>query len=483
MEDGKLAAARLQVLGPEGVRRIDGAARDILHRTGVLVPHEEMLRLFAEAGAAVDRGRGRVRIPPTLVEGCLSQAAKQFTIYGRDRAKQAAFGLGQRNYNSIAGEAHWVGRQGERRFATLADVVEAAKLGHVLPRINIVGAMADPHEVEVSFRCVEVAAALLATTTKPVTFWFYDRPSARFVVEVFLALAGSVDELRRHPFAYPLLEPISPLRFAAKGVDLLFETAKVPLPVEVGPMAQAGISAPVTIAGTLAQETAEVLAGICVTQLIRPGTPVCFGGICHAFDMRTTQMIFAGPEQGLMSVAMTEMGKYYGLPVYINVGLTDSKTVDAQAGLEIGATLLMGALAGADIFGHMGIAGVDQASSLEMLVWQNEVIDYVERIMERFALDEETLALDLIDQVGPGGTFIDQLHTVRHFRREVWMPGLLDRAYWSQWEQAGRPDTARRVCERLDELLASYVPEPLATDVERDFQRILADARKHLPGA
>jgi trimethylamine--corrinoid protein Co-methyltransferase len=118
-----------------------------------------------------------------------------------------------------------------------------------------------------------------------------------------------------------------------------------------------------------------------------------------------------------------------------------------------------------------------------MLVWQNEVIDYVERIMERFALDEETLALDLIDQVGPGGTFVDQLHTVEHFRREVWMPGLLDRAYWAQWEQAGRPDTARRVRERLDELLASYVPEPLATDVERDFQRILADARKHLPGA
>jgi len=472
----------LRVLGDEGVARIDQAARHILERTGVLVPHDEMVAMFDRAGGSVDRASGRVRIPPGLVDECIASAGKTFTIYGRDRSQCAAFGAGQRNYNSVAGEAYWIGRDGVRRFATLDDVVQASKLGEILPAINIVGAMSDPHEIDVAYRCVEVAAAQLRTTTKPITFWFHDRASARFVVELFAAVAGSADDLARFPPAYPFLEPISPLRFATNGIDLLLETAKVPLPVPIGPMAQTGMSAPATLAGTLAQETAEILAGLCVTQLIRPGTPVCFGGIPHAFDMRTTQLIFAGPEQGLMAVAMTELGKHYGLPVYINVGLTDSKCVDAQAGLEAAATLLMGVLAGADIFGHMGIAGVDQASDLEMLVLQHEIIEYVEKAVRPISLDDEHLAVDVIDAVGPGGGFIDQEHTLDHFRAEVWIPNLLDRRFWDQWEQAGREDTAVRVRRRLDELMDQYAPVPLDSDVERDVERVLTDARKRLGG-
>jgi len=473
---------KIEVLGDEGVARIDDAARKILQRTGVLVPHEEMLRRLAAADAEVNTPDQRVRIPPGLVDECLAQAGKTFTLYGRDRTRTAAFGVGRRNYNSIAGEAHWVDRDGTRRPATLDDAVTAAKLGEVLPLLNIVGAMSDPHEIDPGCRCVEVAAALLRTTTKPITFWFHDRPSAKFVIELFAAVAGSADDAAKYPFAYPFLEPISPLRFPFHGIDLLFETCQVPLPVPIGPMAQAGMSAPVTLAGTLAQETAEILAGICLVQLIRPGTPVCFGGIPHAFDMRTTQLIFAGPEQGLMAVAMTEMGRHYGLPVYINVGLTDSKTVDAQAGLEAAATLLMGVLAGADIFGHMGIAGVDQASSLEMLIFQHEVIEYVERVARSLEISDETLALDLIHAVGPGGTFIDQPHTAAHFRGEVWTPHLLDRDYWPTWDHHGRPDAARRARRRLDELLATYRPTPLPDAAARDVETVLAAARKHLGG-
>ncbi|MEN6665349.1 MAG: trimethylamine methyltransferase family protein [Phycisphaerae bacterium] len=471
---------KLEILGPDGCRKIDAAAKSILHRTGVLVPHEEMCRLFEKAGASVDHASGRVRIPPELVDQCVAQAGKTFTIYGRDRSKKAAFGVGQRNYNSNAGQANWVERSGQRRYCCMDDVVEAAKIGEMLSMINVVGAMADPHELDVRHRVVEVAAAQLATTTKPITFWFHDRASAAFVMEVFAAHAGSAENLAKYPPAYPFLEPISPLRFNTNGIDLLFETAKIPLPVPIGPMAQTGLSAPATLAATVAQETAEILAGVCVVQLIRAGTPVCFGGIPHAFDMRTTQLIFSGPEQGLMAVACTEMGKFYGLPNYINVGLTDSKTVDAQAGLEPAATLLMGVLAGADIFGHMGIAGVDQATDLDMLVWQNEVIEYVERIARGFEIDDDALALDLIDEVGPGGTFIDQPHTAQNFRKTLWMPTLLDRDYWPAWVSNGRPDARKRTRDKLEALLAAYKPTPLADSVHRDVERVRADAKKHL---
>ena len=342
---------RIDLLTNEQVRKLHRASLEILETIGVQVPHEEVLRLFSEAGGRVDQDRQLVRIPEAVVSHCLEVAGKTFTIYGRDRSQRAEFGAGRRNYNSTAGQAHWVEDDLLRREATLEDVRAATRLGDALPGINVVGAMADPREVPVEHRCLVVAAEQLKNTTKPITFWFHDRASARFLLELFTIVAGSEEEAIEYPFAFPLLEPISPLRFPRHGVDLLFETCRFNLPVPIGPMAQTGATAPGTLCGTMAQENAEILAGLCIVQLIKPGTPVCYGGIPHAFDMKTTQLIFSGPEQALMAVAMTQMGKFYKLPVYINVGLTDSKTVDAQAGLEAGITLACGAMAGADILG------------------------------------------------------------------------------------------------------------------------------------
>ena len=263
-------------------------------------------------------------------------------------------------------------------------------------------------------------------------------------------------------------------------MDLLYETARMALPVAIGPMAQTGMSAPGTLAGTLVQEHAEILAGVCVTQLVQSGLAVMYGGIPHAFDMRTTQMIFAGPEQALMAVAMTQMGKYLGFPVYINVGLTDSKCVDAQAGLEAGITLACGAMAGADIFGHLGICGVDQATSLDTLIMQHEAIGYVERLMAGIEISDEAIGLNVVELVGPGGSYSDQPHTARHFRRELWFPDLLDRRYYDAWHQAGRGDLAARCGEVKQDILANHHPEPLPDDVERQVQAVLRSAQRGL---
>jgi len=247
-------------------------------------------------------------------------------------------------------------------------------------------------------------------------------------------------------------------------------------------MAQMGATAPGTLAGTLAQENAEILAGICIVQLIKPGTAVCYGGIPHAFDMRTTQMIFSGPEQALMAVAMTEMGKFYQLPVYINVGLTDSKVPDAQAGLEVGVTLACGAMAGADIFGHLGISGVDQASSLLMLMMQHEAIAYVERMMRGIEITDDKIGLDAVERGLRDGSYLADEHTVRHFREELWFPDLLDRQYFEAWFQDGRKTMAERCRERKQDILAGHVPTPLEEDTEREVAKVLQSARKHLCG-
>lgn len=470
-----------RVLSDEQVEKVHESSLAILERVGVIVPHEDMLSRLADRGARVDPVEQRVRMPAELVEWAVAQCGKQFTLYGRDLSRTAAFGMGKRNYNSIAGEAHWVDSPGEkRRYATLADVGTAARLGDALDCITIPGSMSDPHEVPVAWRCVAVAAEMIRHTTKPITFWFHDRASAKYLNDLTIAMRGSASAAEQYPLFYPFLEPISPLRFPFDGIDLLYETARLNLPVPIGPMAQMGMSAPATMAGTMAQENAEILAGVVITQCIREGMPVCYGGICHSFDMRTTQLVFSGPEQALFGVAMTQLGKRYGLPVYINVGLTDSKLPDAQAGMEIGISLQLGAAAGADIFGHMGIAGVDQASSPDMLVLQNEAISFVESVMRSMSFSEETFAVDVIDDVGPGGSFISEAHTVGHFRNEMWFPTLLDRQYYDPWLDGGGESMAERCSAKKEELLVGHEVEPVLGDVDLELGRIVKAAEKDL---
>jgi trimethylamine--corrinoid protein Co-methyltransferase len=472
---------QLTILSDKQINTIHEASLEILRTIGVRVPHQEMQQLFLAAGAMVDEQTELVKIPESLVMQSLESAGKTFTLFGRDREKRARFGFGERNYNSIAGEALWVDDLcTTRRYAALADVGTAARLADGLPHINLVGAMADPQDIPASYRCVATVVEMLKHTTKPIHLWFHDRASAHYVMEALIAVTGSESEVARFPCTYPFLEPISPLKFSYNGIDLLFETTRLSLPVSIGPMAQVGATAPGTLAGTLAQENAEILAGICMTQLIKTGTAVCYGGIPHAFDMRTTQMIFAGPEQVLLSIAMAQMGKHYQLPVYINVGLTDSKVPDAQAGLEAGITLTCGALAGADIFGHLGICGVDQAASPVMLLLQHEIIGYIERIMRGFDVNPETLALDVIREVGHDGQFLGEMHTVRHFRKELWFPQLLDRNYWVNWMQDGASTMHERCMDRKNEILRSHIPIPLDETTAQELDKVLNAARRLL---
>jgi len=470
---------RVALFGNEELDRLHEAALAILERVGVEMPHDETRRRLADLGAAVD-GK-RVRLSSEVVGKCLDLTPKSFTLYGRDPSRRAEFGVSKRNYNSIAGEALWVDEPGgPRRYCTLEDVSTAARLGEALPEINIVGAMADPQELEPACRCVAVCAELIRNTTRPFLFWFHDRASARLIGEMLAAVRGGRQALIERPFTYPLLEPISPLRYPLNGVDLLYETCAWGMPVAVGPMAQMGVSAPCTVAGTIAQEHAEVLAGLCVVQAVRPGTPVCYGGICHALDMRTTQMIFAGPEQALFGVGLTELGKRLGLPVYINVGLTDAKRPDAQAGLEIGVTLMLGAAAGADVFGHLGISGVDQAASPEMLVFQHEVVRYVESVLRRVEVSDAALPLDLVEEVGPGGSFLDRMHTAKSFRREMWFPDLLDRTFYDPWQEAGAWPLEEVCRDRREKLLREHTPVPLDPALDRELERIVR-AASHRP--
>ncbi|MHC4144371.1 MAG: trimethylamine methyltransferase family protein [Planctomycetota bacterium] len=473
---------RVRVLSDKEIGAIHDGTIRILRDTGVMVHHNEALELLAEAGASVDKDSKIARLPEKLVADSIERAGKNYVLYGRNPEQTARLGYGDFVLMSSPGQYSWIDTEsGRRRPATVSDALEAIKLGDALGNITIVGSMAQPEEISEAWRDVYLTGELVKGTGKPTRCWIKNGRTARYVLEIYRMVAGGAEALRERPMVEAFLEPISPLQLPKDGLDIVREFARAGQPVSISPMAMTSATAPATLAATLAQENAEILAGVVVTQLFAPGTPIMYGGIPHIMDPRTSICSFGSPEQGLMAAAMVQMAGHYGFPVYVNTGLTDAKLPDAQAGIEKGTSLLLAALAGADTFGHCGICGTDHAGSLLWLSLDNELADYVKRIVRGFEVDAEKVAAEVVDKVGPGGNFLAEEHTVRHFRKELWLPGSAwSRQSWDGWADSGRLSMAERITEQVKQILTTHEPKPLETDLANQVDEIVEVAKREL---
>jgi len=472
---------RYGILNQDEIKSIHQATVQVLSEVGVKVYHAGVLERLAAAGASVDRESQIVKIDETLLMDSLEKAGKSYILYGRDGSRSARFGYGDVVTISSPGQYSWVDPiQKVRRSPTSADTRTAILVADALEHIDIVGAMTQPVDIPTPIRDIWLTAELVKNTKKPTRCWITNGQTARYILEIYKVVAGGESELQVRPQIEAFVEPISPLQIPTTGMEILLEFTRLGLPVSYGPMVQAGATGPVTLAGTLIQENAENLAAIVITQVLRPGTPVMYGGICHVMDMRTASISFGSPEQGLMAVAMVQVAKSYGLPVYVNVGLGDSKLVDAQSGLERGMTLLLGALAGGDLLGHMGISGADQGASLPQLVVDNEMLAYVKRILRGFKVEEGTMAVDLITEVGHHGNHLVQPHTAEHFRTELWMPTIFDRSPWDVWMDQQGKSLVERAAQKVQDILETHEPEPMDEALVREIDGIVESARKHL---
>jgi trimethylamine--corrinoid protein Co-methyltransferase len=477
-----MATIKVQILSDHDIQAIHNATVVILRDTGIMVHHDNVLTLLEQAGAKVDRNSKIARLPEKLVMDCVARAGKRYVLSGRDKKYSARFGYGDFVLMSSPGQFGWIDSQtGCLRPASMQDLYDAVCLGDALENINIVGSMAQPQELSQNYRDVVLTGELVKRTTKPSRCWVRNGQSARYILDIYRAVAGGDAQLRANPMVEAFLEPISPLQLPKDGLDIVKEFAQAGQPVSIGPMAMTSGTAPATLAGTLAQENAEILAGVVITQLLAPGTAMTYGGIPHIMDPRTSICSFGSPEQGLMAVAMVQMARFYGFPVYINVGLTDAKLPDAQAGIEKAATMLLGALAGADTFGHCGICGTDHAGSLLWLAIDNELANYVKRIVRGFDVNSENLAIDVVNTVGPGGNFLAEQHTVEHFRRELWLPSSVwTRQTYNIWESQGHSSMADRAREQVNQILGTHKPEPIDEGLAREIERIVECAKREL---
>ena len=306
-------------------------------------------------------------------------------------------------------------------------------------------------------------------TSKPICTLCTDVKDLSEITAVAELIAGGAKELASKPFMIHYTEPISPLRHFAPAVRKLLFCAEKFIPVIYAGMPQAGATAPATFAGTLAQGVAESLGGLVIHQLKNRGAPFIFGAIPTHFDMRTMILPYGVPELHLLCAATTEMAHFYDLPMFGTAGTTDAKVVDAQAAIEASLSLFFAALSGANLTHDVGQMASAHIASPEFLVLNNEIIAMLDNYFRPIHTDAESLALDIIDKVGPEGHFLSEDHTNQHYR-EDWYSWLFDRSRFETWSEEGGLSINEKLRDKARKILESHIPAPLPEEVIAEIQ-------------
>jgi len=475
---------RLELISENDISKIKDASASILESIGVKINDDDILKILAENDFKVDFDRKIANISEENLYKYISYANLKYILYGRNLDKRAEFGKGKTNVMSSSGQFMFYDHKiDDRREPTSDDLIQAAKITTHLENIDIVGTLVMPANMNPKVRDISVAVDLLNNTDKPIAFWLNNGKTAKYIVEIMKIVRDGQGKLKDYPFCECFIEAISPLQFTKEGMEILKVFAEEDLPIGFGPMAMQGATAPVTIAGTIAQENAEVLAGIVISQVINPGNPVTYWGIPHCMDMKTGNMSFGSPEQGLLAVGLVQVARSYGFrAVGVNLGLSDSNSFDSQSGFEKGVTLFQGIQAGADILGHQGISGQDSCGSLPQLVLDNEFLSYLKRYFRGYEINDGTIALDLIKKVGIGGNFLSENETVKRFRKEVFIPEILNRDSWNSWSSRGRKLAKDIAVNRIEEISRKEKVKEIENDKMREIKSIYKAAVKEILG-
>ena len=432
MIKGGIEGGKYRLLSKEEIKMIHESSLKILQQTGIKSENEEILNHFSKIGADVDFKEGMIKFSPALVEDAINKAASKVLLCGREEKNDLVL-EGKRVYCGTGGAALNVLdlETGEKRKAVLKDIADIAKLVDALDNIHFFIRPVVAQDISSEFLDVNKYYAALSNTSKHVMGSAYSVQSALKVISMAEEIAGGKQRLRERPI----------ISF---------------------------ITSPITLSGTLAQVNAEQLCGMVLTQSINSGTSVIYGAIPTIADMRTMNFLDGAIELGILAAGGAQLAQYYNFPCYAWGGLSDSKISDIQAGYEKGMTLIMAALAGANyIHNAAGMLESTTTVAYEQYVIDNEIIGMAMRALQGIEVNEETLALKVIDKVGPGGNYLAETHTVKHMRSELFFPKVSDRSLREEWISKGGKDARERAKEIAKNILAGHKPLPIPSDIDK----------------
>lgn len=451
----------IEVLSQDELLLIHNAALKTLSRVGMRVPNDEVLEMCAAQGCIVDGDKQVVKFPDDVME--------QFIDGMRSGSKYKPEDHAQKLGGWISTQVSLVDYGTKtRRYGLRDDNFKNIKLVEALKNIPACNAAVVPSDVPYEIADVVTIADIQKYSTKPGGTYILTPTGAKYVSRIN-KLLGLRDSY--------LFETISPLSFKKDTVDMALAFAKNGGGLGIAPMAMSSATAPITISGTLAVEVAEVL-GSCFLVHMMTGEYPSFAASCHSVDPRSMLCSFGSPNQALFGVAVSQLCRFYGLQGGTNTGLTDALVPDFQGGLEKGLTAAFNSMGGLNSIGCQGIVGADQGFSFEQLVIDNEWIDYYNYIVSGFEVTEELIGYELIEQVGIGGNFLGEEHTVEHMRDSYWMSDIFNRDDWSNWVAKGSRDIYDAAHEYVEKVTQGYREmEPVRSpEVCEELDHIVAEA-------
>ena len=444
------------MIDPEGIESIHEAALRLLAEVGVVVFDTEAVDLLAANGCTVD-GR-RVRFQGSLVDDALNSAPRRYTVAGRRSERDLHIGAGEPVLATASGPPFIIDRDG-RRGGTLADVRDAVALAHLATNVDVYAQPIPALDVPDEVRPRAHARAAVVGTDKVCRFDVTTAGELDVACDVAEIIFGA--GWHERPRLVSVINTTSPLQLSADASRGLLRLAALGQPICLTVCAMGGATAPITLAGLLTLQHAELLAGLILTQLAHPGCPFLYGATSSLSSMRNGALMVGVPGYWALTAAAVALGHSLGLPVRAGGAITDAHVIDAQAGFESALGLEAALSANADFTLHAaGILSSFNAYSPAKFVVDDAIAGGLRAAHAPLVIDDETLALDVMAAVGPGGTFLDQRHTRRNLRARPELPGesIMSREPYETWQALGERDIGERARQRVDELLAAYEP-------------------------
>jgi trimethylamine--corrinoid protein Co-methyltransferase len=469
---------RLRFLSDELIERILDEAYKLLETKGVTLHHEALLARLAEVGCGVDADSKCVRMPRKVVEGAVRtvpSGIELWNIAGESRCDLSGdnvhFTPGSTAIKMLDGETH------QMRPVSTDDMLRCGKLVEQLDAIDYSATAVVPDDVPKAIGDSIRLYALLKTTSKAIVTGAFTIEGFDVMAEMHLAVRGTREALREKPFTIFSCCPSSPLKWSTMTADNTAKCAELGIPVEFIAMPLAGLVSPISLIGCVIQHTIETLSGIVISQATCPGAPILYGGSPGVFDMRTMAATISAVEAQMIDCAYIEVGKYLGLPTQAYIGMSDSKTLDAQAGFESGGGLYLAGLAGVNSISGPGMHYFESCLSLEKLVFDAELCAMTRRLVAGLEPREDFPADALFDELLREKTLLTADHTLKYFRQEHCIPGpVIDRTQL-QARLGGAPDLMQRARDEVEGHLARYEPpDVLSPEQRRDLEGVMTAA-------
>lgn len=477
-----------ELMSRDDIHAIHLAAMEVLERTGILIQHEEALRILGEAGAIIDERKKVAKIPEFLVREALKKTPSRHLMKARNPKHNFVVGDGGSYYTNAFGAQYTYDLEtGERRPSTLKDLEEFTLLSDYFPTVDYVKANIIPQDVPDGIKEQTMALSMLKNTEKHSSFFATSLQAFRDIIEMAKIFVGGEEEFVRNPIWIDTgLNSVPPLKYTANIIDIILECAKYRIPFDISTGLLSGASAPATLAGSIVQGIAENHTVVVITELVGSGTPIMWGSGGTILDQRHGTAAYGAPENGLIHAAMCQMAHYYGIPYYGACGISDSKVPDSQAAYENALNVLVATLAGADVV-HDAVYGIVETgitASYEQFAISNEICGAIKRIAEGIKVTKETLAVDIIDKVGHDSNHFTNDDALEFSRKyvgeEYWQPWITDRTSRPDWEAKGSKDIVQRAKEKVKRILETHKIPPLDKDVEAKMRDIIKQRAKKL---